>query len=203
MGIGGSYTVRTGLSAGPVLEIELGGTSGGQADQLNSTGTCTLAGTLSVSVVNGYVPSLGDSFAVVRCISIVGTFDTESLPPLPSPLFFQVVYDTTNVPNTVNVVVAGPTAATFRSFTASRAHKGVLLRWRTAAEFDTLGFNVYRGGPGNRHRVNRHLIAGTGQTAGRRYSFLDRAAPRRAAQYWLQVVDTYGARTWQGPARLQ
>ncbi len=204
MGIGGGYTVRTGLSGGPLLDIQLGGTGVGQADQLNATGTCTLAGTLTVTLVNGYVPALGDSFPVVRCLSIVGTFGIVNLPTLASPLHFDVVYDTTNVPNAVMVVVNGPTAATFRSFTANRARKGVLLRWRTAAEADTLGFNVYRGSGSSRHRLNRHLIASRGQTAGSSYSFLDRGAARHAAPgYWLQVVDTHGARTWQGPARPQ
>ena len=150
------------------------------------------------------MPALGDSFPVVRCLSIVGTFGIVNLPTLASPLHFDVVYDTTNVPNAVMVVVNGPTAATFRSFTANRARKGVLLRWRTAAEADTLGFNVYRGSGSSRHRLNRHLIASRGQTAGSSYSFLDRGAARRPASgYWLQVVDTHGARTWHGPARPQ
>ena len=193
-----------GSPEGPSSHIQLGGTGVGQADQLNATGTCTLTGTLTVTLINGYVPALGDSFPVVRCLWIVGTFGIVNLPTLPPPLHFDVVYDTTQRAQSGQGRRQRDTATTFRSFTASRARKGVLLRWRTAADPDTLGFNVYRGSSGNRHRLNRHLIASRGQTAGGMYSFLDQGAARRAAPgYWLEIVDTHGARTWHGPARPQ
>ncbi len=49
--------------AGGTLEIEVGGlTPGSQHDQLTVTGFATMLGTLDVSLVNGFTPSLGQSF---------------------------------------------------------------------------------------------------------------------------------------------
>jgi hypothetical protein len=92
-------------------------------------------------------------------------------------------------------------AVTLASFRAVRSHRGVLLRWRTGTEVDTLGFNVFRQQGAKRMRVNRRLLPALGAVAGSSYSFLDRRAPRRAAGYWLQDVSTRGARTWHGPIR--
>src|SRR5262245_54804331 len=55
-----------------------------------------------------------------------------------------------------NVLLDGtPLAVTLTSFRAARSHKGVVLRWRTGTEADTLGFNVYRQLGSRRVRVNR------------------------------------------------
>jgi hypothetical protein len=201
--VAGNYTM-TNVTFPPILDIEVGGTGVGQSDKLIALGACNLlpsafGPTLSVSLIGGYTPALGDAITIMSCAGgVSGTFTTENLPALPPPLFFDVVY----TPNTVLLEVkSSVTAVTFRSFTAVRTRKGVLLRWRTAAEVETLGFNVYRGSRGS-HRLNRHLIASRGQVAGSTYSFLDRQAPHRGAQrYWLQVVDTHGDRTWHGPAQ--
>ncbi len=99
-----------------------------------------------------------------------------------------------------------PLAVTLYSFTGIRSPNGVILRWRTASEVNALGFNVYRLRNGRRVRLNRRLIPALGVTrggvAGGAYSYVDRRAPRHAARYWLQEVDTSGHRTWHGPARV-
>jgi hypothetical protein len=87
-----------------------------------------------------------------------------------------------------DIVITSSTvsAITLRSLTASRSTAGVMVRWRTASEADTLGFNVYR--------------QGNGPGA---YSFVDRLAPKRSAtRYWVQAVNLDGSRSWYGPARL-
>jgi len=96
-----------------------------------------------------------------------------------------------------------PTAATLRSFGASRSHPGVLVRWRTASEAQTLGFNVYRQVSGNRVRVSRRMIPARNAAAGHRYTYLDRKAPRtKSPRYWLEVVNLDGSRNWLGPVRV-
>jgi hypothetical protein len=109
------------------------------------------------------------------------------------------------IANFDDVVLNGtPLAITVLSFRAVRSHRGVVLRWRTGTEADTLGFNVFRqGGGGKRVRLNRRLLPALGAVAGSSYSFTDRRAPRRAAvRYWLQDVSTRGVRTWHGPVRV-
>ncbi len=62
-------------SATGTLNIEIGGLgSGTQYDQLVVSGTVTLGGTLSVRLINGFVPNLGDSFQVLLFGSRSGDF---------------------------------------------------------------------------------------------------------------------------------
>ncbi len=68
------------------LEMELGGRQlGGQYDHLNILGTGTLDGTLSVLLIDGFQPALGDTFNLLDG-NTTGSFDTLSLPTLGSGL---------------------------------------------------------------------------------------------------------------------
>lgn len=99
------------------------------------------------------------------------------------------------------VVSTSPaTAVALRSVSATWNRAGVLVRWRSAAGIDVLGFNVYRETNGKRTRVNGRLIRAT---ARRSYSLLDRKATRNAPpRYWIQVVHLDGSRAWYGPAKV-
>jgi autotransporter-associated beta strand protein len=60
------------------LIVKLGGTSAGmQYDQLNATGAASVGGTLDVRLVNGFVPSQGQSFTILNAAGKVsGNFAT-------------------------------------------------------------------------------------------------------------------------------
>ena len=107
----------------------------------------------------------------------------------------------TSVANFDDVILDSsvPTAVNLRSAAAYRSPAGVVLRWRTAAEIGTLGFNVYRERAGKRQRMNRVLIpSGRGF-----YSFVDRLAPRKTKlRYWIEEVALDGRRSWHGPLRV-
>jgi len=96
-----------------------------------------------------------------------------------------------------------PTAVTLVSFAAVARPGGVALRWETASEVDTLGFNLYRAAaPGGPYlRLNDALIPGRSPDGltGAEYAWLDTAAPGVACTYVLEDVDRYGVRTWHGP----
>jgi hypothetical protein len=95
-----------------------------------------------------------------------------------------------------------PTAVRLASFTATRGPGGLALRWRTAAETGTLGFNVFRELRGRLAKLNRSLIP-TGSaraTGGHVYSWLDTRAPAGRVRYRLQAVSSNGARSWLGAA---
>jgi hypothetical protein len=95
---------------------------------------------------------------------------------------------------------ANPSAVTFRSASAVRTKAGVVVRWKTAAEVDTLGFNVYRLVKGKLVHANKHLILVHGGT----YSFLDRKAPSaRNLRYRIQAVHADGSRSWFGPLAVK
>lgn len=67
-------------NSGGVLNIEIGGTAGGtEFDQLAITGsgkTATLNGTLNVSLINGFGPAAGNTFAIATFPSGSGEFAT-------------------------------------------------------------------------------------------------------------------------------
>ncbi len=67
------------------LFVELGGTAPGtQYDRLVATGTATLGGAMHVALINGFVPSVGDTFTVLTAASVLATFDCVSgLPVAP------------------------------------------------------------------------------------------------------------------------
>ncbi|MBI2481702.1 MAG: hypothetical protein HYV60_24565 [Planctomycetia bacterium] len=59
------------------LTIEIGGRDAAtQQDRVEISGVATLSGSLSLTLVNGFVPSVGDSFQVVTYGSRVGQFET-------------------------------------------------------------------------------------------------------------------------------
>ncbi len=69
----GSYT----QGAGGTLEVELGGTGGGQFDVLSAAGnSVTLGGTLNIALINGFSVGAGNSFRVVQSGNNPGTFAT-------------------------------------------------------------------------------------------------------------------------------
>jgi hypothetical protein len=71
--INGNYT----QGSGAVLNIAVGGlTPGTQYDQLNVTGTATLAGTLNLSLINGYLLTAGSTFYILNWGSDSGSFST-------------------------------------------------------------------------------------------------------------------------------
>ncbi len=74
----GNYT----QTFGGILDIELGGTNAGQFDKLAVTQQATLAGTMNVTLLPGYTPTLGDSFEVMTFNGRAGDFTAVNLPTL-------------------------------------------------------------------------------------------------------------------------
>jgi hypothetical protein len=106
--INGSFTQT---SAG-TLAMELGGTAAGtNYSQLVVNGTTTLAGTLSVTEINGFTPSPGDSYVLIEPTTLSGTFNTTAFPTLPPGDSFNFTYAA--APTGVVLAVIGPSAASF------------------------------------------------------------------------------------------
>jgi hypothetical protein len=110
-------TVAPGLSTGTLniqgnylqrpegtLNIELGGTESCTAyDQLRVSGSAHLNGTLNVSLTNGYVPQVLDTFTLITCGTRAGVFAVTNLPSLSTGQHWRVIY--TN--DAVHLLVAG------------------------------------------------------------------------------------------------
>lgn len=100
-----------------------------------------------------------------------------------------------------NTVV--PNAVDLASFDAHPHAGAVLLTWETAAEYDNLGFRVYRRLEGEQDfaLLNEHLILGRGTTdLSGRYALLDVTVPNGVrAEYVLEDVETDGSTSQHGP----
>lgn len=69
-------------TANGILEIEIGGLTPGPGvpnpddgyDQINVSELATLDGTLSINLINDFVPTLGDTFEILTFSSVTGDF---------------------------------------------------------------------------------------------------------------------------------
>ena len=123
LGISGSYTQA---ALGGSFAVEVGGlTAGTGDDRLDVASVANLAGSLQVTLVNGFIPSPGDEFTILRCGSPTGTC-------LPGDIDFAVYEGvlgnfTSHVP--VLRSTGGATTATFARAAGDRydlmaAHNG-------------------------------------------------------------------------------
>lgn len=95
--------LEIGMTAG--LGIELGGTiKGAEYDSLTIAGVASLSGTLTTSLINGFVPAAGQSFEILTAAGGVdGTFDSVNLPALAGGLMLNLAYS----PTAVTLAVGG------------------------------------------------------------------------------------------------
>ncbi len=95
--IAGSYTQQ---SKG-TLDIYVGGTTAGTFGDLAVSNGVSLGGTLSIKMVNGFVPVVGDSFTILTGSAVSGTFATVKGTSINSSEHFEVNYTGTAVTLTV------------------------------------------------------------------------------------------------------
>ncbi len=91
------------LGSSAAFAIEIGGTTpGAQYDRIDVAGRLSLGGTLNVSLLGGFMPTLGDSFDVMNWGALSDTFAHINLPSLVGPMDWDVsnLYTT----GTLNVV---------------------------------------------------------------------------------------------------
>ena len=94
--INGNYT----QTANGTLDMEIAGTSAGaQYDQINVMGTVTLAGTINLTYLNGFLPKDGDNFQLVTYYGLSGSWsnyngfnpiDTINISKTLTPTYFVV-----------------------------------------------------------------------------------------------------------------
>lgn len=89
-----------------LLEIEIGGrTAGSQFDRISASGFATLGGTLKVSLIDGFVPVLGDSFTFLLASNgITQQFSAFDFPTFGGLTFSLEVADVSATLRTVQAV---------------------------------------------------------------------------------------------------
>jgi hypothetical protein len=102
--INGNYSQT---STGKLME-QVGWINGSNASLFQVNGVATLDGTLALTLLNGYDPTVGDSFILMTFLMGQGSFDTVTGLNLGNNLFFDLMYD----PHDVRVVVESQPVAT-------------------------------------------------------------------------------------------
>jgi hypothetical protein len=100
------FTMTNSYTQSATGTLEIGLAPANSYGKLTTTGTATLAGTLSVALVNGFVPVTGNSFDLLDWSTRVGTFSTLQLPALEAGLS----WDTSLLYTTGVLSVIGSTA---------------------------------------------------------------------------------------------
>ena len=107
--------------------------------------------------------------------------------------------------------IAGPTGPTYVAMVGYSAREGrdnkALLQWETGEEVNNLGFNIYSEQGGQKTRINKSLILGSGltarpgtvMTAGRSYLWQASKPPGNDSVYWIEELDLNGSTRWHGP----
>jgi hypothetical protein len=114
--INGTYKQTAGTVA-----IDLGGTTADtQYDVVNITGAAALGGTLTVDLVSGFTPTVGNTFDIIDYSSETGVFSKMNLPTLSGGDTWAISYNTKDVVLTVD----GPAGKAARgSVTAPGSHE--------------------------------------------------------------------------------
>src|SRR4029077_9315737 len=93
-----TYTQNSGGS----LNVQIGGlTVGTQYSQLAVANGVSLKGTLNITVINGFVPAMGNTFIILTGNPVSGKFATVNGATIPTGGHFTVAYNPTNVTLTV------------------------------------------------------------------------------------------------------
>ncbi len=109
LSINGNYT----QTATGSLNIELGGTTAGtQYDQLDVSGSATVGGSLILGLINGFTPTLGQTFTMVNANPFNGPFSTIDESAIAGPVAFEPTY-------TSGTVVLGAEESSTTSLTSS------------------------------------------------------------------------------------
>jgi hypothetical protein len=158
------------------LDISIGGTTAGtKFDQLNPT-NANLNGTLNISLINGFAPTVGSTFKIMNFGSASGTFATVNGLSINSSEHFAIAYQGTDVLLTVasgpgassltrpsylwskNIRPAGFHSGRFspeswKGFFSARGYTGSDIRWQRG---------MMRAGPlANSSFVNANQVRGT------------------------------------------
>ena len=87
----GTITVSGDLTllSAALLQMQLAGTNASLFDQINITGTFNFGGTLTVLLLDGFVPLVGDRFDLFDFSGSTGAFSLTNLPTLSGALFWN------------------------------------------------------------------------------------------------------------------
>ena len=154
----GNYT----QNSDGLMSVEIGGTDAGSGyDQLQVSGTATIAGNLDVRLVNGFTPTVGQTFRIVNASSFSGAFSSIAGP---SQAGISVSNDGGGVTVKITSVVAG--APVISSPTTVTATQGEPFSYQISATNNPTSFGAMNLPDGLTVDHASGLISGTPTKAG-------------------------------------
>jgi len=163
------------LSTG-TMNVSIGGTTvGTKFSQLQVSGTASLGGTLTAAVVNGFTPTVGQTFTVLTASSVAGTFSNSTI-AINSTEHFSVSYTSTGV---VLTVASGPVSKSVStalvSQTAAASTKQAIATAKPIVLSSRLRYKINGGGG-----TKPVLLAGLRRASGHSNAIIERAWERNS-----------------------
>jgi hypothetical protein len=146
----------------------------------------------------------GSNLYSVTGLATAGPNEINPTTQLRIPQIITYMMRTVDAAPPFETTLGSPTNVGLFSFTASRPTRAtktkpriVTLRWKTGAEPDTLGFNVYREVGKKATKLNKALIGSKGAVAGASYKWLDKLPKtfKGSPCYRLESVSGAGTKT--------
>jgi hypothetical protein len=158
-----SFDGDVGFGVDATLQIELGGTTPStQYDKINVIGDLALNGALEVSLINGFIPSAGQSFNILDWGSLAGTFSSLVLPTLAGLIWNTSQLYTTGALSVESAVglpgdYNDDGAVDAADYVVWRKHEGTTTALPNDPDGGTVGSNQY-----NTWRANFGTSSGSG-----------------------------------------
>lgn len=175
-----------------IVEIQSTNGEGSGHDHMAVAGTATLGGTLTVTLLDGFVPVVGNSFTIIRAALVNGTFDTQNLPALPPDRKWATIYG----PTETMLIVEAALPVELVNFEVRATDEKVEMIWQTASEQNNLGFEILRSANANQWQ-NIGFTPGQGTTTLAQHYYFEDVPPADGTWYYrLRQVDFDGNAKW-------
>ncbi|MCB0518215.1 MAG: T9SS type A sorting domain-containing protein [Lewinellaceae bacterium] len=193
----GCLAFNSGYSNSGNTAVEIGGTTAcSQQDKINVTGTANLGGSLTITLIGGYMPPTGQltQFTILNANAINGTYASVSYPTVPD-ITWTISYTATEVMVNANGIL--PVELTYFS-AKSTDNQSVRLDWHTASEANNEGFSIERSDDA-KDWDEIAFVNGHGTTvAAHSYYFLDEKPLAGMNYYRLRQMDFDGKEELSG-----
>jgi Secretion system C-terminal sorting domain len=190
----GKFTIVGNYTAGStaVHQIEIAATD--LYDTISITrdssfpgGNAVLNGTLNINLINGFIPSLGDTYKIITFTAATGVFSGINLPALPTGLSWGIDY---NAKDVTLEVKAASLPLTIKYTRAYRQNSGVQVDWGTESESNVKNYEVERSTDGVYFSKAGTVNANAGTINS--YGWFDASPVKGNNYYRIKAVDIDG-----------
>jgi hypothetical protein len=153
-----------------------------------ASGNAVIAGTLNVSLLNGYIPVAGDVFKIFTFKLATGIFSTTNLPALPNGLMWSIEYNATDI---TLKVIAGTLPIQFVTVNAYQKGNGIQVEWNTTNEINLKKYEVEKSIDGI-HFFKAATTDGSNNGGNNSYKWFDSSIITVNSYYRLKAIDADG-----------